>query len=166
MRLGGGLAAIWHTQQTLTRWCRIRSYLDSAVNNGLIALDAITTALSGEPWLHQSLWHSLQVIFWGFFFSSVVVVILFLPAFSCSLWIFNLMAFMLMGMVFPQSQTTALVRQLEHFALADRDSAGAGWHVARFTWSWYSSHFLHLSCMVDKPSKSFGETTTWNSPRA
>jgi NitT/TauT family transport system permease protein len=24
-----------------------------------------------EPWLHQSLWHSVQVIFWGFLFSSI-----------------------------------------------------------------------------------------------
>jgi NitT/TauT family transport system permease protein len=28
--------------------------------------------LPTEPWLHQSLWHSLQVIFWGFFLSSLV----------------------------------------------------------------------------------------------
>jgi NitT/TauT family transport system permease protein len=27
--------------------------------------------LSSEPWLHESLWHSLQVIFWGFFLSSL-----------------------------------------------------------------------------------------------
>lgn len=26
----------------------------------------------GAPWLHQSLWHSIQVIFWGFFLSSLV----------------------------------------------------------------------------------------------
>jgi NitT/TauT family transport system permease protein len=25
-----------------------------------------------EPWLHQSLWHSIQVIFWGFLVSSVI----------------------------------------------------------------------------------------------
>jgi len=25
----------------------------------------------GEPWLHESLWHSIQIIFWGFFWSSV-----------------------------------------------------------------------------------------------
>jgi NitT/TauT family transport system permease protein len=25
-----------------------------------------------EPWLHESLWHSIQVIFWGFFLSSLV----------------------------------------------------------------------------------------------
>jgi NitT/TauT family transport system permease protein len=25
-----------------------------------------------EPWLHQSLWHSIQVIFWGFLFSSLL----------------------------------------------------------------------------------------------
>ncbi len=25
----------------------------------------------GEPWLHESLWHSVQIIFWGFFWSSL-----------------------------------------------------------------------------------------------
>lgn len=25
----------------------------------------------GEPWLHQSLWHSIQIIFWGFLWSSI-----------------------------------------------------------------------------------------------
>jgi NitT/TauT family transport system permease protein len=28
--------------------------------------------LPTEPWLHQSIWHSLQVIFWGFLLSSIV----------------------------------------------------------------------------------------------
>jgi NitT/TauT family transport system permease protein len=28
--------------------------------------------LPSEPWLHESLWHSIQVIFWGFFLSSIV----------------------------------------------------------------------------------------------
>ena len=28
--------------------------------------------LPNEPWLHQSLWHSIQVIFWGFTLSSIV----------------------------------------------------------------------------------------------
>ena len=41
----------WHTQRTLARWCRIRSYLDSARNHGLRALDAIRAALKGKPWL-------------------------------------------------------------------------------------------------------------------
>jgi len=26
---------------------------------------------NGEPWLHESLWHSIRIIFWGFFWSSV-----------------------------------------------------------------------------------------------
>lgn len=26
----------------------------------------------GEPWLHESLWHSIQIIFWGFFYSSLI----------------------------------------------------------------------------------------------
>ena len=35
---------------------------------------AFTTppAAQDEPWLHQSLWHSIQVIFWGFVISSVL----------------------------------------------------------------------------------------------
>jgi NitT/TauT family transport system permease protein len=28
--------------------------------------------LPSEPWLHESLWHSIQVIFWGFTLSSIV----------------------------------------------------------------------------------------------
>ena len=28
--------------------------------------------LPSEPWLHESLWHSIQVIFWGFMLSSLV----------------------------------------------------------------------------------------------
>jgi hypothetical protein len=40
-----------HTQQTLARSCRIRSYLGSAASHGLTALDAITAALAGKPWL-------------------------------------------------------------------------------------------------------------------
>ena len=41
----------WHTPRTLARWCRIHSYPDSAANHGLTALDAITSALAGGPWL-------------------------------------------------------------------------------------------------------------------
>lgn len=26
----------------------------------------------GEPWLHESLWHSIQIIFWGFLWSSIL----------------------------------------------------------------------------------------------
>ncbi|HTH97340.1 MAG TPA: ABC transporter permease [Stellaceae bacterium] len=35
---------------------------------------AFTTppATAGGPWLHQSLWHSIQVIFWGFVISSAI----------------------------------------------------------------------------------------------
>jgi len=40
-----------HTQTALARWCRIRSYLDSAASHGLTALDVVTTALNGKPWL-------------------------------------------------------------------------------------------------------------------
>lgn len=27
---------------------------------------------SGEPWLHQTLWHSVRIIFWGFFISCLI----------------------------------------------------------------------------------------------
>ncbi len=26
---------------------------------------------NGEPWLHESIWHSIQIIFWGFLWSSI-----------------------------------------------------------------------------------------------
>jgi hypothetical protein len=45
------VSGYWHTQATLARWCRIRSYLDSATAHGLTALDAVTAALAGKPWL-------------------------------------------------------------------------------------------------------------------
>ena len=48
------VSGCWHTPRTLARWCRIRSYLDSAANHGLTALDAITRALAGSPWLPES----------------------------------------------------------------------------------------------------------------
>jgi hypothetical protein len=35
----------------LTRWCRLRSYLDSTAAHGLTALDAITQGLADDPWL-------------------------------------------------------------------------------------------------------------------
>jgi len=48
------VSGYWHTPRTLARWCRIRSYLDSAANHGLTALDAVTRALAGDPWLPAS----------------------------------------------------------------------------------------------------------------
>ena len=45
------VSGYWHTQATLARWCRIRSYLDSATAHGLTALDAVSVALAGQPWL-------------------------------------------------------------------------------------------------------------------
>jgi Transposase IS66 family/Family of unknown function (DUF6444) len=45
------VSGLWHTNRTLGRWCRIRSYLDSAANHELSALDAVTRALAGDPWL-------------------------------------------------------------------------------------------------------------------
>jgi hypothetical protein len=45
------VSGYWHSLATLTRWCRIRSYLDSAAAHGITALDAIHDALTGKPWL-------------------------------------------------------------------------------------------------------------------
>ncbi|MGH3282378.1 MAG: IS66 family transposase [Trebonia sp.] len=45
------VSGYWHTGRTLARWCRIRSYLDSAAAHGITALDAITAALAADPWL-------------------------------------------------------------------------------------------------------------------
>ena len=45
------VSGYWHSLETLARWCRIRSYLESAMAHGMTALDAIRTALQGKPWL-------------------------------------------------------------------------------------------------------------------
>jgi hypothetical protein len=45
------VSGYWHTLATLARWCRIRSYLDSAAAHGITALEAIRDALAGKPWL-------------------------------------------------------------------------------------------------------------------
>ena len=41
------------------------------VARALVTAFATPPRLPTEPWLHQSLWHSLQVIFWGFVLSSL-----------------------------------------------------------------------------------------------
>jgi hypothetical protein len=45
------VSGYWHSLATLARWCRIRSYLDSAASHGITALDAISSAIAGKPWL-------------------------------------------------------------------------------------------------------------------
>ena len=45
------VSGYWHSLATLARWCRIRSYLDSAAAHGTTALDAIRDAITGKPWL-------------------------------------------------------------------------------------------------------------------
>jgi transposase len=47
------VSGYWHSLATLARWCRIRSYLDSAAAHGITALDAIRAAIEGKPWLPQ-----------------------------------------------------------------------------------------------------------------
>jgi transposase len=45
------VSGYWHSLATLGRWCRLRSYLDSAAAHGVTALDAISSAIAGNPWL-------------------------------------------------------------------------------------------------------------------
>jgi Transposase IS66 family len=45
------VSGYWHSLATLGRWCRIKSYLDSAAAHGTTALDAIRSAIEGKPWL-------------------------------------------------------------------------------------------------------------------
>jgi hypothetical protein len=45
------VSGYWHSLATLARWCRIRSYLDSAAAHGLAALDAVRAVIEGKPWL-------------------------------------------------------------------------------------------------------------------
>ena len=45
------VSGYWHTLATLTRYCRLRSYLISARNHGIRPIDAIHTALARNPWL-------------------------------------------------------------------------------------------------------------------
>ena len=45
------VSGYWHSPATLARWCRIRSYLDSAAAHGITAIEAIRDALQGKPWL-------------------------------------------------------------------------------------------------------------------
>ena len=51
------VSGYWHNQRTLARWCRTRSYLDSAAAHGLTALDAITAALGVA---RQTILHKVQ----------------------------------------------------------------------------------------------------------
>lgn len=48
-------------------------YLPAPHEVALAMYTAFTTPPKrfNEPWLHQSLWHSVQIIFWGFFWSMV-----------------------------------------------------------------------------------------------
>jgi len=45
------VSGYWHTLATLARFCTVRSYLTSAVNHGLTAMNAIEHALTGNPWM-------------------------------------------------------------------------------------------------------------------
>jgi hypothetical protein len=43
------VSGYWHSLATLARWCRLRSYLDTAAAHGVTALDAIRDAIEGKP---------------------------------------------------------------------------------------------------------------------
>jgi Transposase IS66 family len=45
------VSGYWHSLPTLARWCRLRSYLDSAAAHGVTALRAVRAAVEGNPWL-------------------------------------------------------------------------------------------------------------------
>jgi transposase len=45
------VSGYWHTLTTLADYCRGRSYLVSSRNHGVRPIDAIHTALTGNPWL-------------------------------------------------------------------------------------------------------------------
>ncbi len=44
------VSGYWHRPATLAAYCRVRSYLVSARDHGIRALDAIHNALAGKPW--------------------------------------------------------------------------------------------------------------------
>ncbi|ORT46823.1 hypothetical protein KBI5_23110 [Frankia sp. KB5] len=45
------VSGYWHTPTTLAAYLRVRSYLVSARDHGLTAIDAIRRALAGNPWM-------------------------------------------------------------------------------------------------------------------
>jgi hypothetical protein len=45
------VSGYWHTPSTLAAYLRVRSYLVSARDHGLTAIDAIRYALAGTPWM-------------------------------------------------------------------------------------------------------------------
>jgi transposase len=45
------VSGYWHSLATLTRYCRVRSYLVTSRNHGMRPIDAIHAALTGRPWL-------------------------------------------------------------------------------------------------------------------
>jgi hypothetical protein len=45
------VSGYWQSLATLSRWCRIASYLDSAAAHGTGALDAVRAVIEGKPWL-------------------------------------------------------------------------------------------------------------------
>ena len=45
------VSGYWHSLATLARWCCLRSYLGTAAAHGITALDAISSAVTGKPWL-------------------------------------------------------------------------------------------------------------------
>ena len=48
------VSGYWHSLATLARWCRLRSYLDSAAAHGITALDAIRAPSPESPGYRHS----------------------------------------------------------------------------------------------------------------
>ncbi len=42
------------------------------VGKALVSAFQIAPYNKGDPWLHQELWHSVQIIFWGFIISAII----------------------------------------------------------------------------------------------
>jgi transposase len=45
------VSGYWHSLPTLSRWCRLSSYLDTTAAHGVTALDAVRAVIEGKPWL-------------------------------------------------------------------------------------------------------------------
>ena len=56
------VSGYWHSLATLARWCRMRSYLDSAAAHGITALDAIRSAIAGKALATATPRHQLTPI--------------------------------------------------------------------------------------------------------
>jgi transposase len=45
------VSGYWHSLATIARWCRVKSYLDSAAAHDVSSLNAVRAAIERKPWL-------------------------------------------------------------------------------------------------------------------